>query len=129
LAGPILAGSLKIVTAIAGRGDSASHGHVREGRGKGTLTESWSPLGRGTALLDDPAVATIAGAHGVTPGQVVLRRHGRLGAIPVPKSADPERQRPNLDVFGFELGPAQMAVIADRAHRRIGGDPETHEEF
>ncbi|GAA3997117.1 aldo/keto reductase [Streptomyces sp. NBC_01352] len=97
--------------------------------GKGVVTESWSPLGRGTALLDDPAVVAVAEAHGVTPGQVVLRWHVQLGAIPIPKSADPERQRRNLDVFGFELDAAQMAAIADRTHRRIGGDPETHEEF
>ncbi|KOG31453.1 aldo/keto reductase [Streptomyces resistomycificus] len=96
---------------------------------KGILTESWSPLGRGTTLLDDLAVATVAEAHGVTPGQVVLRWHVQLGAIPIPKSADPQRQRLNLDVSGFELDPAQMATIADRAHRRIGGDPEVHEEF
>ncbi|WP_217236242.1 aldo/keto reductase [Streptomyces sp. AC555_RSS877] len=96
---------------------------------KGILVESWSPLGRGTALLEDPVVASVAEAHGVTPGQVVLRWHVQLGALPIPKSADPERQRRNLDVFGFELDPAQMAAIADRAHRRIGGDPETHEEF
>jgi diketogulonate reductase-like aldo/keto reductase len=97
--------------------------------GKGIVTESWSPLGRGTALLEDPAVGSVAEAHGVTPGQVVLRWHTQLGALPIPKSGDPERQRRNLDIFGFELSPAQMEAIADRAHRRLGGDPETHEEF
>lgn len=97
--------------------------------GKGILTESWSPLGRGTALLDDPVIIQIAEAHGVTPGQAVLRWHVQLGAIPIPKSADAGRQRENLDVLGFELDSAQMAAIADRAHRRIGGDPEVHEEF
>jgi diketogulonate reductase-like aldo/keto reductase len=96
---------------------------------KGVLTESWSPLGRGTALLEDAAVAAVAEAHGVTPGQVVLRWHVQLGALPIPKSGDPARQRQNLDVFGFELDPAQMRTVTDRAHRRIGGDPETHEEF
>ncbi|NUO40917.1 MAG: aldo/keto reductase [Streptomyces sp.] len=96
---------------------------------KGVLTESWSPLGRGSGLLDDPVVISVAEAHGVTPGQVVLRWHTQLGAVPIPKSADPERQRANLDVFGFELSPGQLAAIADRGHRRMGGDPETHEEF
>ncbi|WP_329331953.1 aldo/keto reductase [Streptomyces sp. NBC_00663] len=96
---------------------------------KGIRTESWSPLGRGSGLLDDPMVISVAEAHGVTPGQVVLRWHTQLGAVPIPKSADPERQRANLDVFGFELSPGQMAAIADRGHRRMGGDPETHEEF
>jgi diketogulonate reductase-like aldo/keto reductase len=96
---------------------------------RGIVTESWSPLGRCTDLLDDPVVGTVAEAHGVTPGQVVLRWHVQLGAVPIPKSGDPGRQRANLDVFGFELSPGQMTAIADRAHRRLGGDPEAHEEF
>ncbi|MDT6982978.1 aldo/keto reductase [Streptomyces lusitanus] len=96
---------------------------------KGVLIESWSPLGRGSRLLDDLAVAAVADAHGVTPAQAVLRWHVQLGAVPVPKSSDPQRQRANLDVFGFELDDAQMRTISDRAHRRIGGDPEVHEEF
>lgn len=97
--------------------------------GKGIATESWSPLGRGTDLLEDPAVARIAEAHGVSPGQVVLRWHTQLGAVPIPKSANPERQRANLDVFGFELGEDEMRAVADRPQRRGGGDPEVHEEF
>jgi len=96
---------------------------------KGVLTESWSPLGRGSGLLDDPVVVSAAEAHGVTPGQVVLRWHTQLGAVPIPKSSDPGRQRANLDVFGFELSPAQMHAISDRAHERMGGDPDVHEEF
>ncbi|MFE7980138.1 aldo/keto reductase [Streptomyces shenzhenensis] len=96
---------------------------------KGIVTESWSPLGRDVRLLTDPAVLAVAEALGVTPAQAVLRWHVQLGAVPIPKSADPARQRANLDVFGFELSDAQMSAVADRAHRRLGGDPETHEEF
>ncbi|MET7454855.1 aldo/keto reductase [Streptomyces sp. NPDC005574] len=96
---------------------------------KGIRTESWSPLGRGTRLLEDPVLVSVAEAHGVTPGQVVLRWHTQLGAVPIPKSSHPDRQRENLDIFGFALGPAQMRAVADRDHQRIGGDPEVHEEF
>jgi diketogulonate reductase-like aldo/keto reductase len=96
---------------------------------KGILTESWSPLGRGSSLLQDPTLVAVAESLGVTPGQVVLRWHTQLGAVPIPKSSDPERQRQNLDVFGFELDASQLDAIADRPHRRIGGDPEVHEEF
>ncbi|WP_303659780.1 aldo/keto reductase [Streptantibioticus silvisoli] len=96
---------------------------------RGVVTQSWSPLGRGSGLLADPAVAAVAAAHGVTPGQALLRWHVQLGAVPIPKSGDPERQRLNLDVFGFELTDAEMAAIGDRPERRLGGDPDTHEEF
>ncbi|MBO4255158.1 aldo/keto reductase [Streptomyces griseorubiginosus] len=96
---------------------------------KDIVTESWSPLGRGSSLLEDPALLAIAGAYGVTPGQVVLRWHTQLGALPIPKSSDPQRQRQNLDIFGFELDADQLAAVSDRAHRRLGGDPAVHEEF
>ncbi|GHJ39248.1 aldo/keto reductase [Streptomyces sp. TS71-3] len=97
--------------------------------GRNIVTESWSPLGRGSDLLDDPAIAAVAGNHGVSPAQVVLRWHTQLGAVPIPKSGDRGRQRENLDIFGFELSPEDIAAIDDRGHRRIGGDPDTHEEF
>ncbi|MEW1779776.1 aldo/keto reductase [Streptomyces sp. NPDC086777] len=93
------------------------------------VTESWSPLGRDVRLLDDPAVLAVAEAHGVTPAQAVLRWHIQLGALPIPKSADAGRQRANLDLFGFELDAAQMAAVSERSHRRLGGDPDSHEEF
>ncbi|MET7637244.1 aldo/keto reductase [Streptomyces sp. NPDC005438] len=95
----------------------------------GVRTESWSPLGRGSEVLKDPAVDAVARAHEVTPAQVVLRWHTQLGAVPIPKSADPGRQRSNLDLFGFELSAEEMDRVADRPHERLGGDPDTHEEF
>jgi 2,5-diketo-D-gluconate reductase A len=96
---------------------------------KGVITESWSPLGRGSDLLDDPAVTSVADEHGVTPGQAVLRWHTQLGAVPIPKSGNPKRQRENLDIFGFTLSAVELAVIADHGQRRLGGDPDDHEEF
>ena len=97
----------------------------------GILTESWSPLGKRQAPFTEPPVAAAAQAHGVTPGQVILRWHVQLGAIPIPKSATPERQRQNLDVFGFSLSDEEMAEITalGRAEGRLfGGDPDHHEE-
>ncbi|MET7560826.1 aldo/keto reductase, partial [Streptomyces sp. NPDC005479] len=52
-----------------------------------------------------------------------------LGAVPIPKSADPGRQRENLDLFGFELTADELARISAGSRRRFGGDPESHEEF
>ncbi|MEW1691183.1 aldo/keto reductase [Streptomyces sp. NPDC091265] len=96
---------------------------------KGIVTESWSPLGRGHDLLADPGPVAVARAHGVTPGQAVLRWHTQLGAVPIPKSADPGRQGENLDLFGFELTAEELARIAAGPRERFGGDPEVHEEF
>jgi 2,5-diketo-D-gluconate reductase A len=94
------------------------------------VTESYSPLGPDTAVLAHPGIAEVAAALGRTPAQVILRWHVQLGAIPIPKSADPARLRQNLAVFDFELDARQMAVL-DGVNRdnRTGGDPETNLEL
>jgi 2,5-diketo-D-gluconate reductase A len=97
----------------------------------GIRTESWSPLGKRQAPFTEPPVARAAERHGVTPGQVILRWQVQLGAVPIPKSATPERQRQNLDVFGFSLEQDEVDAITalGRADGRLfGGDPDVHEE-
>ncbi|MEP9384438.1 aldo/keto reductase [Nocardioides sp. KR10-350] len=99
---------------------------------RGILTESWSPMGKRRAPYAEPAVRDAAEAHGVTPGQVILRWQHQLGALPIPKSATPSRQAENLDVFGFELTDDEVAAITALGRpdgRLFGGDPETHEEM
>ncbi len=98
----------------------------------GIVTEAWSPLGKRNAPFDQATVAAAAQAHGVSPAQVVLRWHVQHDSLPLPKSATPERQRANLDVFGFSLTEEEMAAIdamtlADG--RLFDGDPNTHEEM
>ena len=98
----------------------------------GILTQAWSPMGKRNAPFGEPAVADAAAAHDVTPGQVILRWHLQLGSMPLPKSATPQRQRDNLDVFGFELTQAEMTAITalGKADGRLfDGDPDTHEEM
>ncbi len=92
-------------------------------------TMSWGPLGRGSGTLADPVVTGLARAHGVTPAQVVLRWHFQLGAIPIAKSATPERRRANLDIFGFDLTTDEVAALSGLERGRLGGDPDTYEEF
>lgn len=99
---------------------------------RGIVTESWSPMGKRQAPLDEAPIVKAAQAHGVTSGQVILRWHVQLGALPIPKSATPERQRENIDVFGFELSADEMAAITALGRpdgRLFGGDPDTHEEM
>jgi diketogulonate reductase-like aldo/keto reductase len=98
----------------------------------GIRTEAWSPMGKRRAPLEESAVTDAASAHGVSPGQVILRWHVQLGSLPIPKSADPQRQAQNLDVFSFELTDAEMTAITGLAEddgRLFGGDPDTHEEM
>ncbi|MFT4211628.1 MAG: aldo/keto reductase [Microbacterium sp.] len=93
-------------------------------------TESWSPLARRSELLAEQAVADAAARHEVSPTQAVLRWHVQLGSTPIPKSADPSRQRENAEVFGFSLSDAEVAEISRLERGRLwDGDPEVHEEF
>ena len=98
----------------------------------GVLTESWSPMGKRQAPFSEAPVRAAAEAHGVTPGQVILRWHHELGALPIPKSATPSRQAENLDIFGFSLTPDEVEAIAGLGRsdgRLFGGDPDVHEEM
>ncbi|MEJ8305953.1 aldo/keto reductase [Saccharibacillus sacchari] len=107
----------------------------REANAKhGTVTESWSPLGRGKGegVLEDAAVKAIAAEYGKTPTQVVLRWHTQLGAIPIPKAGSLKHQQENLDIFDFELTAEQMQTISafSKDNRRLWGqDPAEYEEF
>lgn len=98
----------------------------------GIRTESWSPLGKRNAPYAEPAVLAAAQSHGVSPAQVILRWHIQLGSVPLPKSATPQRQQENLDVFGFELAQEEMSAITALGRpdgRLFGGDPDVHEEM
>jgi 2,5-diketo-D-gluconate reductase A len=77
----------------------------------GIVTEAWSPIGRGDALLSDPAITAIAETHSRSPAQIVLRWQVQSGQIPVPKSSHAERQASNLAVFDFALNADEMALL------------------
>ncbi len=66
----------------------------------------------------------------MTPAQAILRWHVQLGVVPVPMSSNPERQRNNIDLFGFALSDDEMAALSALEKGRIWGqDPDEHEEF
>ena len=90
----------------------------------GILTEAWSPLASGGSVLRDEVVRRIAGKHGVTPAQAILRWHLQLGNVVIPKSVTPSRIAENFDVFGFELDDDDLVAFTplDRAER-TGPDP------
>lgn len=96
---------------------------------QGIVTEAWSPLGRGSGLLEEPVVSEIARAHDRDVGQIVLAWHVQHGVVPLPASVRPGRQRSNLDL-DITLSADQMAALdgLDRGRLR-GQDPDTHEEF
>jgi 2,5-diketo-D-gluconate reductase A len=90
----------------------------------GIATQAWSPLGRGNVLAD-PDIARVATGLDRTAAQVILRWHLQHGILTIPKASSRERISSNLDIFGFELDDAQMAVLdgLDR-DQRFGSHPD-----
>ncbi|MCQ9164230.1 aldo/keto reductase [Arthrobacter sp. STN4] len=101
----------------------------------GILTQAWSPIGGITFypgwgeerknVMQDPAIAAIAEAHGKTPAQAMLRWHLQQGRSAIPKSTNPARIVENFDVFDFDLSLDELAAI-DALHTgvRNGPDPD-----
>src|SRR6201991_3023137 len=98
----------------------------------GILTQAWSPIGGITfyrdsghsSALEDPVIGRIAQTHGKSPAQVMLRWGLQHGRSVIPKSTKPARIAENIDVFGFELSPGEIAAIdALDTGRRGGPEP------
>ncbi|NVZ24666.1 aldo/keto reductase [Pseudomonas gingeri] len=97
-------------------------------RQHGIATESWSPLGQGGALLQEPLLARIAARLGKSSAQVVLRWHLQSGHIVIPRSTNTERIAANIHVFDFVLDAEDMLQISHIPQTgRLGPDPDTFE--
>jgi len=78
--------------------------------GYSIVTEAFGPLSMGT-LSDHPTIAAVAAAHGKLPAQVLIRWNIQLGNVVIPGASDPARIAENIDVFDFELTPAEIESI------------------
>ena len=79
-------------------------------RENGIAVEAWSPLGTGK-MLQNETLKAIAEKYGVSAAQLCIRMCLQNDVIPLPKSVTPNRIQQNIDVFGFEIGADDMAVI------------------
>lgn len=87
------------------------------------LPEAWSPLIQGQAFKRELLIET-AKKYGVSVAQLCIRWIFQKGAVPVPKSATPERIQNNADIFGFTISDADMENIATlRKYGMIGNPP------
>ena len=78
-------------------------------------------------LLDNPTLMSIAQAHGKSPAQVAIRWSIQLGNVVIPRSANPERIKENIDVFDFELTDDEMSAINGLDEgTRFRPDPATY---
>jgi diketogulonate reductase-like aldo/keto reductase len=74
--------------------------------------ECWYPLGHGDkGLLSDPAIKTIADAHGKSIVQIILRWHIQEGFSVIPGATNPVHIKENINIFDFELSAEEMATM------------------
>lgn len=95
----------------------------------GVHVTAYSPLGSGDrpaglkradepVLLQDGAIAEIAGAHGVSAAQVLIAWALQRGTSVIPKSVDPRRMQENLAAAAVRLTDEEMRRIAGLERRR-----------
>jgi len=78
-------------------------------RRRGVQLEGYSPLLN--INLRDPRLVRIAGSHGVTPAQVVLRWHIEHQIVVIPRSSNAERIAQNADIFGVTLTSSDVETL------------------
>lgn len=82
-------------------------------RENGVQAEAWAPFAEGrNNLFQNEELLAIAGDHGKSAGQVVLRWLLQRNVVSLAKSVRKERMAENLAIFDFELDDADMARIA-----------------
>ncbi len=80
----------------------------------GIVVQGWYPLGgRGHTeeLLGDSVISEIAGVHGVSSAQVILRWNLQKGVVVIPGSSSPDHIRENTKLYHFSLTEDEMARI------------------
>jgi diketogulonate reductase-like aldo/keto reductase len=76
----------------------------------GMAVVAYVPIARGK-VPGAEALERIGKAHGKTSAQVSLRYLVQLGCCAIPRTANPQHMKENLDVFDFNLSDAEMAEL------------------
>ena len=88
----------------------------------GVVPQAWGPFSEAQKdIFHHKTLAKIAGRHGKTTAQVILRWHLQRNISAIPKTVHRERMIGNLNVFDFELTGKEMESIAgmDIGHSEI----------
>lgn len=76
---------------------------------RGIVVEAYSPIGHGE-ILNQPDIMAMAEKYGVTVPQLCIRYTLQLGAVSLPKTADPAHMKSNSEV-DFEISEQDMEVL------------------
>lgn len=77
------------------------------------ILEIYSPLMclRKREFITHPVMTQLVAKYGKNAAQIVLRWLVQQGLLPIPKSADLERQKQNTDIFDFQLAQEEMDLL------------------
>ena len=75
------------------------------------VVEAYSPIAHGE-ILNQPQIKDMASRYGVTVPQLCVRYTLQLGAVSLPKTANPEHMKVNADV-DFEISKEDMEALKD----------------
>lgn len=87
-----------------------AHAFLQE---NGIQIQAWAPFAEGRGdMFTNEVLSSIAGKHGKSVAQVILRWLTQRGVAAIPKSVHKARIEENFNVFDFELAPEDMETIA-----------------
>lgn len=90
---------------------------------QGITVEAYSPIAHG-AILENPDVVEMAKKYGVSVPQLCIRYTLQLGAVSLPKTANPSHMKSNAEV-DFEISASDMEIL-----RQLDGkDYGEHSKF
>ena len=87
---------------------------------QGIQVEAYSPIAHGEALKN-PAIAEMAKKYGVSPAQLCIRYVLQLGAVALPKTANPAHMKNNAAV-DFEISQEDMDTLMHMERLEDYGD-------
>lgn len=85
---------------------------------KNILVEAYSPIAHG-AILDNEDIASIAKTYDVSVPQLCIRYTVQLGAVSLPKTANPEHMRSNAQL-DFVISDEDMNLLRDLEQKDYG---------
>lgn len=74
------------------------------------ILEAYCPLAR-ARNMEDPKLGEIASHYGKTPAQILVKWSVQRGFVPLPKSANGDRMKKNIDIDGFEISREHMEKL------------------
>lgn len=91
------------------------------------VIEAWSPLLRGTKVISDPMVVSIAQKYGVSPAQLAIRYLTQYGVRVIVKSSNPLHVTENCDVFDFRISDEDFERLRTlNVGKRVFQDPDAY---